>query len=117
MNQRIIEFHDYILGDVLVDIPGITSKRMFGGYGIYQEGYIFAIITSESDIYFKVDETNQEDYEALESHQFIYDGHKNKKFVSMPYWILPEEVMEDRGRIAEWVEKSVMITQKSKEKT
>ena len=28
-------FHDYVVNDVLVGISGITSRAMFGGWGIY----------------------------------------------------------------------------------
>ena len=41
------EFHEYVMGDVLGGVSDVTSKRMFGGYGIYKEGIIFAIITDE----------------------------------------------------------------------
>ncbi len=114
MNQKIVDFHDYIIGDVLIDLPNITSKRMFGGYGIYQDGYIFAIITSDSDLYFKVDESNQADYEALQSEPFVYEGHKTRKPVMMPYWRLLDEILEDRSVITEWVEKSVEVSVRSK---
>ena len=56
MSTEIKEFHDYILYDIMNGIEGVTSKRMFGGYGLYLNGYIFSIITSGSEIYFKVDD-------------------------------------------------------------
>ena len=40
-------FHEYVIGDVLGHISGITSRKMFGGYGIYLDGVIFAIITDD----------------------------------------------------------------------
>lgn len=114
MNQAVVEFHRYVIEDVLDEIPNITSKRMFGGYGIYKSGAIFAIILSGSELYFKVDKSNQADYEALDSHQFTYTGHKNKKPTLMPYWTLPEEIMEDKELLALWVEKSVAISSAAK---
>ena len=94
MTKPIVEFHDYVMGDVLINMSDITSKRMFGGYGLYQDGSIFAIITDESELYFKVDDTNREEFKKRGSHQFIYTGHKNKKPTGMPYWLLPEEIFE-----------------------
>lgn len=31
------DFHDYVINDLLSEIPGITSRKMFGGYGIYKD--------------------------------------------------------------------------------
>ena len=114
MERAIEDFHEYVMGDVLGHVDGITSKKMFGGYGLYLDGDIFAIITSDTDLYFKVDETNQPEFETVGSHQFIYTGHKNKKPTPMPYWIVPESVMEDREKIEEWAHQSALITKKSK---
>ena len=99
------QFHEYVVGDLLAGIPGVTSRAMFGGYGIYRNGVIFAII-ADGRLYFKVDETNRSDYEHYESKPFTYVSPKGKK-MTMGYWELPEEIMEERGEILEWVNKSV----------
>jgi len=116
MSNRVQEFHDHVVYDVLSGLPGIASKRMFGGYGIYRDGVIFAIITSDGELYFKVDETLKEKFKKRGSRPFIYEGHKNKKPVEMPYWMLPEEIMEDREQLEEWVEDSVKASKRSKRK-
>ena len=116
MDKGIQEFQEYVVHDILGHLDGITAKKMFGGYGVYQDGVIFALITSNTDLYFKVDESNQTDYEALGSKQFIYTGHKTKKSTTMPYWLLPEEIMEDRDTIDEGGEKSVDVSTLGKKK-
>ena len=40
MTKPIESFHEYVVGDVLGHIDGITSKRMFGGYSLYLDGVI-----------------------------------------------------------------------------
>jgi len=112
MSKPIADFHDYVMADVLGHIENITSKRMFGGYGIYLDGVIFAIITSDSELYFKVGDENRAQFETLGSSQFIYKGHKNKKPTPMPYWIVPEEIMEDREKIEEWARQSAVLSKK-----
>lgn len=114
MQKPIDDFKDYLVGDVLGHMEGITAKRMFGGYGLYLDGFIFAIITSDVDVYFKVDDTNRAAYEAVGSEPFVYTGHKNKKPTTMPYWIVSEVVLEDRERVTQWVEDSAEITKRSK---
>lgn len=113
MNKPIDDFKDYIVEDVLGHVEAVTAKRMFGGYGLYQDGAIFAIITSDVDLYFKVDDTNRAYYESIGSEPFIYTGHKNKKPTAMPYWHISEELMEDREKIATLVEESASITKRA----
>jgi len=110
------EFHDYILYDVFPALPDISSKGMFGGFGIYKNGFIFAIITAESELYFKTDEVLKEKFRKYESHPFVYAGHKNKEPIEMPYWSLPEEIMEDTDELLLWIEDSVEVSRRSKKK-
>ena len=105
--SSISDFHDYVVGDVLMKLGArLSSKQMFGGYGLYLDGKIFGMITSESDLYFKVGEANKADYEAANSQPFVYTGHKTKGPTTMPYWRVPEEIMEDAGKVADWAEKA-----------
>ncbi len=108
------EFHDYIIYDVFRGVPDISSKGMFGGFGIYKSGFIFAIITSESELYFKGDEALKEKFRKYESHPFIYAGHKNREPIEMPYFSVPEEIMENKDLLALWIEDSVEVSRRSK---
>lgn len=115
MNKPIDDFKDYVVGDVLGHVEGnITSKRMFGGYSLYLDGNIFAMITSDTDLYFKVDDTNRAQYEEMDSHPFVYSGWKDpkRKPITMPYWLISEEIMEDREKIEELVNQSAAISSK-----
>jgi len=114
MDKAITAFHDYVVGDVLVHISGVTSRTMFGGYGLYLNGAIFAIITSDTELRFKVDDSNRAEYEAVGSTPLTYTGHKDNKPTVMQYWLVPEEVMEDREHIANWVEAAAAISRKKK---
>lgn len=100
-------FHDYIMTDVFSEISGITSKPMFSGYGIYFYGRIFALII-DGVIYFKVNENNLNDFLERGSAQFTYKN-KNGKEVKMPYYSIPEEVMENKEEILDWVKKATRI--------
>ena len=98
-------FHDYVMGDVFSAIPGVTSRAMFGGYGIYKDGIIFAII-AKGVLYFKADEKTQKEFKKFGSEPFVYMSHGNK-LMTMSYWQLPEEVMEDHMQLEEWVKRAV----------
>lgn len=109
---RINDFHEYIITDVLAVLGDrLSSRRMFGGYGLYLDGKIFGMITSDSDLYFKVGDNNREDYEQRGSEPFVYTGHKTKGATTMPYWKVPEEVIDNQELIAKWAEKAVENSQ------
>jgi DNA transformation protein len=109
MAKKDKEFHDYIMNDVFTGIAGVTSRAMFGGYGMYKDGKIFAII-ADGKLYFKVAESNQSDYEKAGSEPFRYTMPSGKEY-HMAYWELPPDVLEDREELPKWIEKSLRIPQ------
>lgn len=103
-------FHDYIIYDLLGDVPDITSQAMFGGWAIYKKGIIFGIITA-GELYFKVDEENRPEFERMESHPFVYSKNDGKP-ITMSYWFVPEDIMEDKEKFYNLIEKSVNVSWK-----
>ena len=57
-------------------------------------------IVASDELYLKVDESNRGEYEAMGSAPFSYEK-KNGKAMSMSYWKVPGEVIEDRERLTE----------------
>jgi DNA transformation protein len=112
MNKPIDDFHEYVIHDVLGHIKGITSRKMFGGYGLYLDGDIFGIITDVNELRFKVDDSNRKQYEDIDSSPFIYHGHKSRKPTVMNYYLIPESLMEDRDKIYEWIFQSAELSRK-----
>ena len=96
------------MNEVFREMDGITSRPMFGGFGIYKDSVFFALI-GDGQLYFKVGENNKSDYEKWGSKPFVYTGHKGKDVI-MSYWDLPAEIMEDRDKLTKWINKSVEAT-------
>jgi DNA transformation protein and related proteins len=111
---RVDPFHEYVMNEVLNQMPGITSRAMFGGWGFYQDGLFFSLIAQDR-LYFKVDESNKKDFEDAGSGPFVYDM-PNGKTTTMNYYEVPETIMESRDEIADWVEKAVEVARKAKQK-
>ena len=95
-------FLDYVL-EILSNHGNITTKSMFGGYGIYKDKIIVAIVISD-ELYFKVDDQNKENYIQMKSEPFSYTS--NGKRVAMSYWKVPIDVLEDSDLLKIWLEKS-----------
>lgn len=92
------DYADYIV-DKLSGIGDVSSRAMFGGYGIFNEGLMFALI-SDGVLYFKVDDSNREMYEKAGSSKFQH---------GISYWEIPTEVFEDTIRLYEWANISIGI--------
>lgn len=101
------DFHDYVVMDLMNGIRGIRSRAMFGGWGLYKNDKIFGII-AEDEVYFKVGDANCKDYEERGSEPFTYKA-KGRKRVSLSYWRVPADILEDRSALEEWVEKSCRV--------
>ena len=104
-------FVDYVVSDLLSGFQGVRARAMFGGHGIYKDDTMFAIIVDD-ELYYKVDDSNRRDFEKLDSKPFMYTAKGRKKPVTMSYWKLPAEVMDDLQILEEWTDKAVRVAVK-----
>ncbi|MBI4225271.1 MAG: TfoX/Sxy family protein [Candidatus Sungbacteria bacterium] len=104
--KRNIQFHDYVVYDLLGHVPDISSRPMFSGYGIYKHGKIFGIIVAD-ELYFKANTATEHYFKEQGSHPFTYTK-KDHKTHTMNYWLVPEEIMEDREKLAEWIAMAIV---------
>lgn len=104
-------FVQYVTGDLLREMGGVTARAMFGGYGVYKDGIFFAIIDNDQ-LYFKVDATNVKEYQEHGSQQFEYQSPKGP--MPMAYWLVPDDVMENPRLAVEWADKSYQISLRAK---
>ncbi len=103
------EVDNFVQNELLVSLSDrLTSRKMFGGVGYYLDGRIFAIVTSDGDLCFKVGDNNRANFEELGGQPFVYKSKKHQKMkdIKMPYWLLPEEIMDDPQKAAQWALKS-----------
>jgi DNA transformation protein and related proteins len=91
-------FVEFVI-EQLEPVGVITHKGMFGGHGIWESGDMFALISSDSTLYFKVDDVTRTRYQEAGSEQFM----------TMPYWSVPADLLEDRGELLEWAEDAVAV--------
>ncbi len=57
-------FRTFVLEQLGRVTPNVRARNMFGGVGIYGNDLFFALIADDT-LYFKVDDTNRPDFEAL----------------------------------------------------
>jgi DNA transformation protein len=103
--MRGIRRHDFVehICELLAPLGAVRPRAMFGGHGIYVDE-VFCAIVAHDTLYFKADDDNRADYEALGSGPF-------KPFADKPmvmsYYEVPAEVMDDRSTLVIWGRKAL----------
>jgi DNA transformation protein len=93
--------------DQLAQSMKVASRRMFGGAGLYCEDLFFGLIAGDV-LYFKVDDSNRQDYVARGCAAF-QPPVRGQSVYSMNYFAVPPEVLEDTDDLAVWARKSVTV--------
>lgn len=84
----------------------VTSRAMFGGYGLYSDGVIFALITSDDTLHFKVDDSNRA----------IYEDAGLQQFHNMPYYQVAPTWFDQPEKLYEFAQQSVEVSKRGKKK-
>ncbi len=72
---------------------------MFGGHGVFASDSMFSLIDKNGDIYFKVDDSNLNRYQESGA---IKHGR-------MPYYRVPDPVLEHDQTLLDWAQVSINI--------
>lgn len=97
-------FKNFII-DQLQDMDGISVRPMFDGFGLYLDNHFFGIING-SNLYFKTNDSNRQDYIDAGMTPFRPSDKQTLK----NYYEVPPEVIEEKEKLYQWVEKSVLTT-------
>ena len=81
----------------------VMPRRMFGGLGLFKGNVMFGILSSMDGFYLRVDNINQPDFEALSAEPFRPNQGGE---MTMAYFQVPVEILDDPERLAIWVDKA-----------
>ena len=99
-------FLEYVLYDVFSERDNVTARAMMGGYILYKDGKVIGL-AEDDKLYLKGNKENEKWFLDHGSEKFAYekkgkDG--KKKIQEMNFFLVPEEVLEDREEFRKWVE-------------
>jgi DNA transformation protein len=92
------EFIEYVM-ELFGPFGTVGARRMFGGYGVYLDGLMFAIV-AEDTLYLKADEMNRAEFEQAGCEIFGY-GRKGKR-ATLNFFRAPEDAMESPELMLPW---------------
>lgn len=82
---------------------GVSARRMFGGFGFFKEGLMFALVAND-ELFLKVDDANRAAFEERELGKFTYE--KKGKEAALSYYQAPAECLDESHLLVEWSMKS-----------
>jgi DNA transformation protein len=97
------EYLDYV-HDQLSGLGGVTSRRMFGGAGLYCDEFFFALIDNDT-LYLRVNDANRAEFTTRGMGQFR--PYPDSPQLSMSYYETPADVLEDASALVAWARRSV----------
>lgn len=100
-------YRTYIV-EQLAAVRALSTRRMFGGIGLYSDEFFFALIDDDV-LFFKVDDANREDYVLRGMKPFVPIPNKP----SLGYFEVPAEVIEEADELTRWARRSVEVAQRA----
>lgn len=92
-------FAQYVVGQ-MAGFAAVQAKAMFGGFGIYLDGLMFALIVDDQ-LYFKADAQSVALFTDQGLAPFRYETKKGTKS-SLSYYQAPSEAYDDADEMAKW---------------
>ena len=83
----------------------ITYKKMFGGYGVFESGTMFALVPKDGGVYLKSGQANMARFEEAGTN----------KHGRMPYYQIPEGVYKDNSQLMEWAREAIEVSKVAKD--
>jgi DNA transformation protein len=103
------DYLQYVL-DQLAQLGEVSSRRMFGGVGLYCGELFFGLIDADT-LYLRVDDESRGEYTARGAAPFR--PYADRPEVSVSYFEAPAEVLEDARRLVEWARRSVEVARRA----
>lgn len=92
--------------DELAVLGNVTARAMFGGYGVYADGVMFAIVDPEGSLFLRADDST--------SARYVEAG--SPKHAGMPYWGVPAKALDDADALLALAREAVSVAVASKSK-
>jgi len=94
----------------LAGVRGISSRRMFGGVGIYSDEWFFAVIDNDT-LFFKVDDATVGAYKKRRMRPF---QPMSDLPPMMGYYQVPVPILEDADALTAWAAEAIDVAKRRK---
>ena len=98
--------------DLFAVFGRVSVRRMFGGFGIYADGMMFAL-ASAGVIYLKTDDQTSAAFEREGMGPFTYSA-RGRGQTSLSYWRLPDRLYDDPEELAGWARIALAVARRNR---
>lgn len=77
----------------------VKARKMFGGYGLFGDGKMFGLVTSEAEMFLKADASNIAPFRKARA----------PRHGKMPYYRVPQRVLKDTAALLAWTRRSLRV--------
>jgi DNA transformation protein len=92
------------LVDDLQPLGAVVTKRMFGGFGVFLDGTMFALVDPSGGVFLRGDDTTAGEFASAGS----------AKHGRMPYWEMPDTVRSNADQLEVWAQRALTIAEGAK---
>lgn len=87
------------LHELLEPMGSVSTRRMFGGHGVYCDGVFIAIVI-DGRLYLKVDAVTEPTFAAAGCAPFVYESKGAP--ITMSYWSVPDQALDSPEQMQPW---------------
>ena len=91
----------------LQQVPAVTCRSMFGGFGLYSGASFFGII-ADHQLFFKTDAATRSAYLAAGTGYF----QPTPKQALKNYYAVPADVLEDQTLLVQWANTAIDVARR-----
>lgn len=110
MAKKKPEFVEHLL-DLLTPLGEINARSMFGGWGFYRGGRMFALVAFET-FFIKADDENRAVFTDRSLAPFRYEMRPGK-WNEMSYYQPPPEALESPAELCRWARLGLEAAQRA----
>lgn len=92
------------LKELFSGFGAVAPRKMFGGMGVFYRGLNFAVVVDDA-LFLRADIQNIPEFEAESMTSWNYTR-KDGKVTVMPYWQVPERLLDDPDEFSQWASKA-----------
>jgi len=92
--------------DLFSDLGPLSTRKMFGGLGIYRDGEIFALMRSDGALLLKGVGDMVKTFDDAGWVRWAYTR-KNGAKSAMPYWEIPDDLRDDPDAACDWARHAI----------
>jgi DNA transformation protein len=102
------------IADLFTVFGAVDVRRMFGGFGVFADGLMIAIVQGGA-IFLKADEATTASFASEGQGAFTYEARGRR--ISLSYWRMPDRLYDEPDELARWAADALAAARRSHTKT